>query len=84
MTVKGRVRCWGWAGGRVRTVVQLDELGSDGDGVLGDDRVRAETAARRDAQVQPRLDHALVVAVLSRRYTSTTSTFHLRGAANAQ
>ena len=36
---------------RVRTVKQLYEFRRDGDRVLGDHRVRAETAASRDSEI---------------------------------
>jgi len=48
----------------IRTVKQLDEFSGDGDSVLGDDGVRAETGASRDAEVQSRLNQTLVVAIL--------------------
>jgi len=41
--------------GGLRTAYQLYEFGGDGNVVLGDYCVRAETAATRDTEIQSRL-----------------------------
>ena len=43
---------------------QLNELGGDGDGVLGDHRVRAKGGRSRHSEIESRLDQTVTVAVL--------------------
>lgn len=54
---------------------QLYEFGCDGDGVLGDHCVRAETTPSRYSEIQTRLDQAFIITILFHTHTYATDLF---------